>query len=35
MDHGGVGTDSLQNMDPILNKISKQEFNNTSKYDFP
>lgn len=25
---------NLQNVDPILNKISKQEFNNTSKYDF-
>lgn len=24
----------LQNMDPILNKISGQEFNNTSRYDF-
>jgi type I restriction enzyme M protein len=24
----------LQNMDPVLNRISKQEFNNTSKYDF-
>jgi type I restriction enzyme M protein len=24
----------LQNVDPILNRISKQEFNNTSKYDF-
>lgn len=24
----------LQNMDPVLNKISKQEFNNTSRYDF-
>lgn len=24
----------LQNMDPVLNKISKQKFNNTSKYDF-
>jgi len=25
---------SLQNMDPVLNKISGQDFNNTSKYDF-
>jgi type I restriction enzyme M protein len=25
---------NLQNVDPILNRISKQEFNNTSKYDF-
>lgn len=25
---------SLQNIDPILNKVSGQEFNNTSKYDF-
>ncbi len=24
----------LQNVDPILNRISKQEFNNVSKYDF-
>jgi len=24
----------LQNMDPVLNRITKQEFNNTSKYDF-
>jgi len=24
----------LQNMDPVLNRISKQGFNNTSKYDF-
>jgi len=24
----------LQNMDPVLNKISGQEFNNTSRYDF-
>ncbi|MGI6424018.1 MAG: type I restriction-modification system subunit M [Tepidanaerobacteraceae bacterium] len=24
----------LQNVDPVLNRISKQEFNNTSKYDF-
>ncbi|MDK2917911.1 MAG: type restriction enzyme protein [Candidatus Petromonas sp.] len=24
----------LQNMDHVLNRISKQEFNNTSKYDF-
>ncbi|WP_235827403.1 type I restriction-modification system subunit M N-terminal domain-containing protein [Acetivibrio saccincola] len=24
----------LQNIDPVLNRISKQEFNNTSKYDF-
>jgi len=24
----------LQNMDPVLNRVSKQEFNNTSKYDF-
>ncbi|GMG97967.1 type I restriction-modification system subunit M [Tepidimicrobium xylanilyticum] len=24
----------LQNVDPILNRISKQEFNNTSRYDF-
>mgnify|MGYP001277226803 FL=1 len=24
----------LQNMDPVLNKISEQEFNNTSRYDF-
>jgi len=24
----------LQNMDPVLNRISKQEFNNISKYDF-
>ena len=24
----------LQNMDPVLNRISKQEFNNTSNYDF-
>ncbi len=25
---------SLQNVDPVLNKISEQDFNNTSKYDF-
>lgn len=25
---------SLQNIDPVLNRISKQKFNNTSKYDF-
>ena len=24
----------IQNMDPILNRVSKQPFNNTSKYDF-
>jgi len=24
----------LQNVDPVLNRVSKQEFNNTSKYDF-
>lgn len=25
---------TLQNIDPVLNKISRQDFNNTSKYDF-
>src|SRR5690606_1913134 len=32
--HEALKKSGLQNVDPILNRISKQEFNNTSKYDF-